>query len=75
MDDTITVRCVCGWETSGAPDEVVAATSEHGLRIHNMAATREQILAMAVPPSDAGSAATASGASVVRDDEGASRRS
>jgi hypothetical protein len=48
MDDTITVRCVCGWEMSGDPDEVVAATSEHGLRVHNMAATREQILAMAV---------------------------
>jgi len=75
MDDTITVRCVCGWETSGAPDDVVAATSEHGQRIHNMAATREQILAMAVPPSDAGASVTASGTTQVRDDGGAPTRS
>jgi predicted small metal-binding protein len=48
MDERLTVRCVCGWETSGSTDEVVAATDEHGRRLHNMAATREQILAMAV---------------------------
>jgi len=61
MDDTITVRCVCGWETSGPPDEVVAATSEHGQRIHNMSATREQILAMAVPVNDSAAAAPGEG--------------
>lgn len=49
MDDPITVRCVCGWETTGPSDNVVAATSDHGQRIHNMSATREQILAMAIP--------------------------
>ena len=60
MNDTMTVRCVCGWETTGSPDEVVAATSDHGQRIHNMSATREEILAMAVttpaPPMTAPSA-------------------
>jgi predicted small metal-binding protein len=50
-DDTITVRCVCGWETTGPTEDVVAATSDHGKRIHNMTATREQILAMAVAAS------------------------
>lgn len=43
------VRCACGWETSGTEDEVVAATSEHGERVHNMRASREEILAMAIP--------------------------
>jgi hypothetical protein len=38
---------------------VVAATSEHGRRVHNMTATREQILAMAVPPLVAEPAAAA----------------
>jgi predicted small metal-binding protein len=47
-DTTLTVRCVCGWETTGTEDEVVAATGDHGERVHNMRATREQILAMAV---------------------------
>lgn len=51
MDDPLTVRCACGWETSGQPDEVVAATQAHGEQLHNMRATREQVLAMAVPAS------------------------
>lgn len=46
--ETITVRCVCGWETTGPEDEVVVATTEHGRRIHNMTATRDEVLAMAV---------------------------
>lgn len=45
---TITVRCVCGWETAGPEEEVIVATIEHGRRLHNMAATREEVLAMAV---------------------------
>ena len=59
MDTTITVRCACGWETSGPEDVVVERTVEHGRRLHNMAATRDQVLAMAIPalesdePSDA----------------------
>lgn len=42
------VRCVCGWESIGDDDAVVAATQEHGERLHNMTATRDQILAMAL---------------------------
>jgi predicted small metal-binding protein len=47
-DETITVRCVCGWETTGTEDDVVVATIEHGVRLHNMTATRDEVLAMAV---------------------------
>lgn len=49
----ITVRCACGWESTGAEDEVVAATIDHGRRLHNMEATRDDVLAMAVPSVDA----------------------
>lgn len=49
MDQRLTVRCACGWETNGTEDEVVEATREHGTRLHNMAATREQVLALATP--------------------------
>jgi len=42
------VRCACGWEMRGTEDEVVPATQEHGWRVHNMEATREEVLAMAV---------------------------
>lgn len=49
MDPSLRVRCACGWEAVGNEDKVVAATQDHGRRIHNMAATREQVLAMAVP--------------------------
>jgi predicted small metal-binding protein len=49
---SITVRCVCGWEASGPEDEVVAATVDHGQKTHNMTATREQVLAMAVTPAE-----------------------
>ena len=59
MDDTITVRCVCGWESTGPLEDVVAATAEHGQRVHNMSATREQILAMAVAAPAAPPAAVA----------------
>jgi predicted small metal-binding protein len=52
IDETITVRCVCGWETSGPQDDVVAATVEHGQRLHNMTATRDEVLAMAVATPD-----------------------
>jgi predicted small metal-binding protein len=51
-EDTITVRCVCGWETTGPEDAVVQETVDHGRRTHNMVATREDVLAMAVAPSD-----------------------
>lgn len=48
------VRCTCGWETSGDEDDVVAATREHGRRLHNMEATREDVLAMAVDDDSTG---------------------
>jgi predicted small metal-binding protein len=49
MDDrTLSVRCSCGWETTGTEDAVVEATVEHGRRVHNMIATRDEVLAMAV---------------------------
>lgn len=51
---SLLVRCACGWEIVGTEDEIVDATQEHGRRLHNMASTREQVLAMAVPASDAG---------------------
>ena len=49
-DEPITVRCVCGWETSGPEAAVVEATAEHGRRIHHMTPTRDEVLAMAVVP-------------------------
>jgi hypothetical protein len=58
MNEPITVRCVCGWESAGPTEDVIAATSEHGQRVHNMSATREQILAMAVATPAAPSAAS-----------------
>jgi predicted small metal-binding protein len=51
-DETITVRCACGWETSGSEELVVEATTEHGRQIHNMVPTREEVLAMAVATTD-----------------------
>lgn len=56
MTDVLRVRCGCGWEVSGGEAEVIAATTEHGLRVHNMRASREEILAMAVPPPAASAA-------------------
>jgi hypothetical protein len=40
-----TNRCACGWEIRGSRDVVVEATIDHGRRLHNMEATREQVLA------------------------------
>ncbi len=45
---TMRVRCVCGWETTGDEVAIVVATQEHGRRLHNMDATREQVVAMAI---------------------------
>lgn len=49
-DETVTIRCACGWETTGTEADVVPATIEHGRRVHNMEATPEQVLAMAIRP-------------------------
>ena len=43
------VRCDCGWQARGTEDEVVSAAVEHGRLVHNMTASRDQILAMAEP--------------------------
>lgn len=48
-DAVLTVRCACGWQLSGREADVVPATIEHGRRLHNMEATREAVLAMAMP--------------------------
>jgi hypothetical protein len=40
-----TNRCACGWEVSGPLDDVVDATIDHGRRIHNMEATRDEVVA------------------------------
>jgi hypothetical protein len=53
--------CACGWEVTGTEAEVVAATIDHGARVHNMEATADQVLARAErlddDPSQTGSAA------------------
>ena len=49
---TLGLRCACGWEVRGTEDEVVEAALEHGRRIHNMSATRDEVLAMATDASD-----------------------
>jgi predicted small metal-binding protein len=48
-----TNHCACGWEVTGPEDEVVDATIDHGKRIHNMEATREQVLAVLHARADA----------------------
>jgi len=40
-----TNHCACGWTVTGTEDEVVDATIDHGRRIHNMEATRDEVLA------------------------------
>ena len=44
-DRQFTNRCACGWEMTGEEEDVVPAVIEHGARIHNMQATREEVLA------------------------------
>jgi hypothetical protein len=36
--------CACGWETLGDVESTVAATIDHGQRVHNMTATRDGVL-------------------------------
>ena len=55
-ESTFTNRCACGWEVRGSEDEVVEATIEHGRRIHNMEATREQVVAALHAPASEDSA-------------------
>jgi predicted small metal-binding protein len=54
------VTCMCGWQTRGTADEVVAAIQQHGEEAHGNRPTREEILALAVDLGDAaGDARTA----------------
>lgn len=46
------VTCACGWQTVGSEAEVVEATKAHGVELHNMDVTREQVLAMSAPFDD-----------------------
>jgi predicted small metal-binding protein len=39
------LRCACGWEVTASEDEAIEAVIDHGARLHNMQATREQVLA------------------------------
>ena len=36
--------CACGWTVEGPQDVVVDAVIEHGQKLHNMVATREDVL-------------------------------
>jgi predicted small metal-binding protein len=47
MDEQLRTSCVCGWETAGPADEVIAATLDHGRRVHNMEGTPEDVRARA----------------------------
>jgi predicted small metal-binding protein len=49
MSDLKTLRCECGWQVVGTEDEIVPAVIEHGLKLHNMQATREDVLARLEP--------------------------
>lgn len=39
---------MCGWQCRGTEDEVVDHVQEHGREAHGVAATRDEILALAV---------------------------
>lgn len=45
-----TNTCECGWEVTGPLDAVVDATIDHGRRIHNMEATRDQVITVLLGP-------------------------
>jgi hypothetical protein len=49
-DGQYTNRCACGWEVTGAIDDVVDATIDHGRQIHNMEATHDQVVAALLRP-------------------------
>lgn len=45
----LVVRCECGFEARGDEKKLVPLVLKHGLEAHNMAGTREQVLARARP--------------------------
>ena len=42
------VTCMCGWQTRGTEDEVVAAIQQHGEEVHGRRPSRGEILALAI---------------------------
>jgi predicted small metal-binding protein len=42
------VTCMCGWQTRGTEDEIVAAIQDHGERVHGRRPSRDEVLALAV---------------------------
>jgi hypothetical protein len=55
------LRCACGWESRGRTDDLVAAATEHGRRLHNMTPTRAEVLAMVVPVEELSDASASQG--------------
>ena len=49
MTELKMLRCECGWQIVGEAEEIVPAVIEHGQKLHNMQATREQVLARLQP--------------------------
>jgi len=45
----LVARCDCGFEVRGTADEVVDGMQAHARKVHNMSATREQVLERAKP--------------------------
>jgi predicted small metal-binding protein len=43
------VTCACGFEARGVPAELIPLVQRHGREVHNMAATAEDVLALARP--------------------------
>ena len=44
------VKCPCGWSySSESDDDLVREVQKHGKEVHNMEASREEVLAMAQP--------------------------
>jgi uncharacterized protein YndB with AHSA1/START domain len=44
---SIVVMCACGQRWEGTADDVISQVQQHGIDVHNMAVTPEQVLAMA----------------------------
>jgi predicted small metal-binding protein len=42
------VTCMCGWQCRGTDGEVIEQVQAHGREVHGVAATEEEILALAV---------------------------
>src|SRR5262245_39094329 len=43
------VTCACGFEARGEPAELIPLVQQHGGEVHNMAATADDVLALARP--------------------------